>query len=228
MARQTKDQLLSHLRRRILTLQLAPGEPLDEMKMSADLNISRTPLRDIFRQLEGEGYLLMRENRGAFVSPMDHESMRHFFMTAPMIYASVSRLAARNAEKDQIDHLAAIQQKFRTAMMDNSVDGMTYFNDRFHFHIGVMAGNPYLMPSLQRLLIDHARIGQAFWKDTGPEQHQQINTACAHHDRFIEIIAAGDEEAAVDLTLEHWALSKDHMDLYIMPEALPADMIESA
>ena len=67
MARQTKDQLLSHLRRRILTLQLAPGEPLDEMKMSADLNISRTPLRDIFRQLEGEGYLLMRENRGAFV-----------------------------------------------------------------------------------------------------------------------------------------------------------------
>ena len=42
MARQTKDQLLSHLRRRILTLQLAPGE-LDEMKMSADLNISRTP-----------------------------------------------------------------------------------------------------------------------------------------------------------------------------------------
>ena len=77
-------------------------------------------------------------------------------------------------------------------------------------------------------MIDHARIGQAFWKDTGPEQHQQINTACAHHDRFIEIIAAGDEEAAVDLTLEHWALSKDHMDLYIMPEALPADMIESA
>ena len=64
-------------------------------------------------------------------------------MTALMIYASVSRLAARNAEKDQIDHLAAIQQKFRTAMMDKSVDGMAYFNDRFHFHIGVMAGNPY-------------------------------------------------------------------------------------
>ena len=57
MARQTKEIAPEPSPAEDTDVAAAPGEPLDEMKMSADLNISRTPLRDIFRQLEGEGYL---------------------------------------------------------------------------------------------------------------------------------------------------------------------------
>jgi len=217
----SKDRLHADLKRKILTLELEPGSTLDETSLSAEYGMSRTPLRDVFRQLAGEGYLQIRDNRGAIVSPMDHKSVRAFFQTAPMIYASIARLAAQNATPRQIDRLAEIQARFREAVEARNVEDMVYLNDRFHFVMGEMADNQYLMPSLQRLLIDHARIGQTFWRARNAEMAGRIETAAAQHDRFIELIRAGDAEGAVALTLEHWGLSRDHIEMFIRPEPLP-------
>lgn len=219
-----KERLYADLKRKILTLDLEPGAHLDETKLSAEYGISRTPLREVFRQLAGEGYIQIRDNRGTIVSPMGHKSMRDFFLTAPLIYASVARLAAQNARPEQIAELRDIQAHFRRAVGADKADDMVYWNDRFHFVMGQMADNQYLMPSLQRLLIDHARIGQTFWRARTPEMRARIAAAADQHDRFIEVIEAGDAEAAVALTLEHWGLSRDHMELFVRPDPLPIEM----
>jgi DNA-binding GntR family transcriptional regulator len=228
MSRNNKERLYTDLKRRILTLELEPGAHLDETKLSMQYGISRTPLRDVFRQLAGEGYIQIRDNRGTIVSPMSHKTMRDFFMTAPLIYASVARLAAQNALPDQIAELRDVQGRFRKAVEDGSVGDMVFWNDRFHFVMGEMADNQYLMPSLQRLLIDHARIGQTFWQARNATMRSRIGAAADQHDRFIEVIEAGDEEAAVALTLDHWALSRDHMEMFVRPDPLPIDMAVSA
>jgi DNA-binding GntR family transcriptional regulator len=219
-----KERLYADLKRRILTLDLEPGAHLDETSLSAQYGISRTPLREVFRQLAGEGYIQIRDNRGTIVSPMSHKSMRDFFLTAPLIYASIARLAAQNARPEQIAELRDIQARFRKAVEADSPDDMIYWNDRFHFVMGQMADNQYLMPSLQRLLIDHARIGQTFWRPRNPEMRERIHAAADQHDRFIEFIEAGDAEGAVALTLEHWGLSRDHIEMFVRPEPLPIDM----
>jgi DNA-binding GntR family transcriptional regulator len=107
------------------------------------------------------------------------------------------------------------------AVEAGAVEDMVYWNDRFHFVIGEMADNQYLMPSLRRLLIDHARIGQTFWRARTPQMAGRIAAAAEQHDRLIELIEAGDEEGAVALTLEHWALSRDHMEMFSRPGPLP-------
>ena len=117
--------------------------------------------------------------------------------------------------------LAQIQNNFKQAVADQSVESMVYHNDQFHHHMGVMADNTYLMPSLQRLLIDHARIGQTFWQGQSEADISAMQEASAHHDQFIEVLAAGDGEAAVALTWEHWELSRQHMDRYVRPDPLP-------
>jgi DNA-binding GntR family transcriptional regulator len=225
----TKDEVLTLLRRQILTMELKPGDALDETSLAQRYGLSRTPMREVLRQLSGEGYTQIREHKGAIVSPMDHQSMRQFFLSAPMIYAAVSRLAAQSATSPQIKVLADLQNQFKDAVQHQSVEGMVYYNDRFHHQIGVMADNPYLMPSLQRLLIDHARIGQTFWvKKDAPQQDDQpldkITRASQHHDAFIEAFDAGDEDEAVRLTLEHWTLSSHYMHLYIHPTPLEFDI----
>ena len=128
-----KDEIISHLKRQIMMLTLAPGAPLDEVSLSTQFEISRTPLRDIFRQLAGEGYVQLRENKGAIVAPMDALSMRNFFLTAPMIYAATSRLAAQLATPKQIDMLAQTQKDFKQAVQDRSVESMVFYNDQFHY-----------------------------------------------------------------------------------------------
>ena len=221
MSTSNKERLYADLKRKILTLELEPGAHLDETSLSAEYGISRTPLRDIFRLLAGEGYIQIRDNRGTIVSPMSHKTMRDFFMTAPLIYASVARLAAENATPAQIAELRAVQKNFRAAVEGGAPDDMVFWNDRFHFVMGEMADNQYLMPSLRRLLIDHARIGQTFWRARNDTMRGRIGAAVDQHDRFIALIEAGDAEGAVALTLEHWALSRDHMEMFVRPEPLP-------
>ena len=224
MKKSSKEQIYSDLKRKILTLALEPGTHLDETRLSRDYGISRTPLREIFRQLAGEGYIRIQDNRGTFVSPMGHKSMRDFFQTAPLIYASVARLAAKNATAEQIEQLRIVQAKFRKAVREGSAEEMIMWNNRFHFDMGVIADNQYLMPSLQHLLIDHARIGQTFWRARDDEMLHRIKEAARHHDLFIEHIENGDEEAAVALTMDHWSLSRDHIEMFIRPDPLPIDL----
>jgi DNA-binding GntR family transcriptional regulator len=228
MNKSSKERLHADLKRQILTLELEPGANLDETTLSAEYGISRTPLRDVFRQLAGEGYIQIRDNRGTIVAPMSYKSMRDFFLTAPLIYASVARLAAKNAQPGQIAELRHAQENFCAAVSSGSVDEMVFWNDRFHFIMGQMADNQYLMPSLQRLLIDHARIGQTFWRARDPKMRARIEVAAGQHDRFIELIEAGDEEGLVALTLDHWALSRDHLEMFVRPDPLPIDLPISA
>ena len=224
MAKSNKDRICEDLKRRILTLELEPGAVLDETKLSSEYGISRTPLRDLFRLLAGEGYIDLRDNRGAFVSPMDHATMRDFFLTAPAIYASVGRLAAEHAKPAQVEQLRDIQRQFRAAVDGNRPDDMIYWNDRFHDMVGQMANNRYLMPSLQRLLIDHARLGQTFWRPRNATMAERIRIAADHHDQFIDLIAAGNADAVVALTNDHWALSRDHLDLFVRPAPLEMNL----
>lgn len=219
-----KEDIINILKHQIMMLELAPGAPLDEAGLTGHFKISRTPLRDILRQLAGDGYVHIYKNRGAVVAPMDAVSLRNFFLTAPMIYAATSRLAAQLATKTQIDTLAVTQKRFKQAVEAQSVEQMVILNDQFHYQIGEMADNSYLMPSLQRLLMEHARIGQTFWR-SGPEGiTQDIRKACDHHDQFIEIFASHDEEAAVELTMAHWELSRAKMDEFIHPNPLALDI----
>lgn len=157
-----KQALYNDLKQKIISLELAPGADLDEMQLRKQYGISRTPLRDVFRHLSGEGYLTIADNRGACVSPMSHKTLRDFFLTAPVLYAAIGRLAARNAKDEMLDQLEVIQGQFDAARRAGSTIELALHNNDFHQLIGLMADNEFLMPSFQRLLIDHARISNTF------------------------------------------------------------------
>ncbi|MCS5592872.1 MAG: GntR family transcriptional regulator [Gammaproteobacteria bacterium] len=220
-----KEHFYQDLKRQILTLKLAPGASLDEVSLSKEYDISRTPLREIFQRLAGEGYIEIINNRGAMVSSMDYKTVRNFFLTAPMIYASIGRLATENASREQLSELQEAQDKFRGAVSQKNIEGMVFYNDRFHRLIGGIANNPYLQPSYERLLIDHTRISQTFYRPSDDEMIKDLEEAVDHHEAMIEYIAIGDAERMVALTQAHWDLSKAHMERYVYPDPLPIDNI---
>ncbi|TIT70850.1 MAG: GntR family transcriptional regulator, partial [Mesorhizobium sp.] len=160
----SKGSLYDDLKRRILTMELDPDEDLDEVALSERYGLSRTPVREIFRRLEGEGYIEIRANRGARVVPMNHSTLRQFFLVAPMVYAAIGRLAVQNFKPSQLVDLKDTQERFRAASKSGDALSMVVENNRFHEIIGEMSGNAYLQPSLGRLLIDHARIGHTFFR----------------------------------------------------------------
>lgn len=219
-----KKAIYDDLKKKILTLELEPGAALDEASLSEAYRISRTPLREILRGLAGEGCVEIVNNRGAYVSSMSHKVLRDFFVTAPMIYSAVGRLAAENARPGQIEQIRDIQERFRAAIESGSSGDMVYWNQCFHALMGEMADNPYLKPSYDRLLIDHARISQTFYRPRDPEMKSRNRQALAHHDHMIKAIETGDGQAMVDLIVEHWTLSHDLIEYFVKPDPLAFDM----
>ena len=222
-----KDQLYTDLKKQILTLVLEPGTSLDEQRLSESYSISRTPLREVFRKLAGEGYLDIVNNRGASVSSMNHKVLRDFFVTAPMLYAAIGRLAAQNAKPQQIEAMKSAQKEFRDASDRADAGEMVFWNDQFHSLMGEMADNPYLTPSYNRLLIDHARISQTFYRPRNKDMANRVNTAVSHHDAMIEAIEQGDSQRMVELIIEHWELSHELMEYFVRPDPLPITELAS-
>ncbi len=219
-AKSKKSYLYEALKSAVLTLDLRPGADLDEARLSDEFQLSRTPLREVFRQLAGEGYLDLRENRGARVSEMSHTTLRDFFLTAPMIYGAILRLAAKNATALQIVDLQGAQDAFKVALQKGTSADRAIANNRFHEVTGDMADNVYLLPSFHRLLIDHSRISMTFYRPSDNQMAENITKASEQHDQIIDAIKRGDEMVAAKLAIDHWNLSRDQIELFVMPAGL--------
>lgn len=228
MARVSKTACVEDLRRRILTTDLAPGSDLDEATLSAHYGVSRTPLREVLQRLAGEGYVAIEANRGAKVASMDLPVVRTFFQTAPMIYSAVARLAAENRTPEQLRRLGEVQRAFRTAVDAGDAAKAALKNHAFHDTIGRMAANPYLTACLDRLLIDHARLGQTFYRPGAAEDRALIARAAEQHDEMIAALEARDAERSVRLALAHWDLSRDRLERFVRPDPLDVEEIAGA
>lgn len=218
--RARKSACLEDLRRRVLTQALEPGAYLDETQLAEEYGISRPPLREVLRQLAGEGYVELEAGRGAQVAPMTHKTLRNFFSVAPMIYAATSRLAAQFATPAQIMRLKDAQVLFRKAIREGDAAERALANERFHAIIGEMADNEYLTPSLRRLLIDHTRIGMTFYNPRSQGFADERTLAADQHDHFIDLIEAGDADRVADLAVAHWHLSRDAFQRFVTPDSL--------
>ncbi|REF73098.1 GntR family transcriptional regulator [Paracoccus pantotrophus] len=214
-----KQVLALELRRRILLMEIAPGAVIDEQELAEEFGLSRPPVRELMRQMAGEGYIELEANRPARATSMSYHALRDFYLVAPMIYIASTRLAAENARPADIAKLRRIQDEFRAAVEGGDVDARIFANDAFHLEIGNIARNAYLLPSLRRLLIDHARIGRTYYRDDVSDK-AELATAAAQHDQIIDAIERRDPETAGRIVQAHLELSRRNMAAYAVPEGM--------
>ena len=219
----SKSSLYNDLKRQILTMELDPDVALSEVAISERYGLSRTPVREIFQRLAGDGYVDIRENRGTRVVPMNHSTLRSFFLVAPMIFAAIARLAVQNFKQPQLVDLKETQQRFRDAAQLHDVQLMVEQKNRFHAIMGEMAGNQYLELSLNRLLIDLARIGHSIFRPADLDAERWFQHSADQHDFFIAAIEGRDEGAVVELVFQNLELSRQNMEKFT-PPAMRADL----
>lgn len=216
-----KSILLETLKRRILSMELQPGTSIDEMTLCDEFGLSRSPVRELIRQMAAEGYLELETNRAARVSTMSYQSLRNFFLASPLIYTATTQLAAKNASAADIQRLKDIQAEFKQAIARGDLEARVYLNNQFHHEIGKMAYNPYLMPTLERVLIDHARLGKVFYRSPATDDmRDDLQTAVEQHDAIIAAIEHHDVTQAGELIKAHMDLSRRRMTEYVVPTEL--------
>ncbi|BCJ41422.1 GntR family transcriptional regulator [Actinoplanes ianthinogenes] len=197
-----RDRAYQELRRRILTIELAPGVRLVERDLAADLEVSRIPLREALRLLEADGLVLQVPHRGALVAPFGPADVRDLFDVREALEALAARLTAERRDEAGLARLRERLAAARAATAAGDEAGIAAANAGFHADIVELAANP-LLSGLMRPL--EARTHWLFRLTAQRDPAQQ----CAEHEELYEAIAAGDVEKTAALAHEHVASGRE-------------------
>lgn len=89
------EALADSVRERIFAHELAPGEPIDELKLASAYGVSRTPLREALKVLASEGLVELRMRSGCFVARLDRRDLEQLLDLLDLIESFAVREAAR-------------------------------------------------------------------------------------------------------------------------------------
>jgi DNA-binding GntR family transcriptional regulator len=216
-----KQTCIADLRRRILLMQLAPGAELEESSVAATYGLSRTPLREVYQQLAGEGYVTLQANRGARVVQMDLNTIRRFFQTAPLVLSSTARMAALNCSAEQLQELLETQGVFMAAIEAQDAPHAALRVHEIYHILGRASDNPYLRPALNRLMIDLTRLSLGLYNPHKKKERKQLARLADLLDMLCQCVGERDADQAAQTMLELWELTRIQMDRFLQPDPLP-------
>ncbi len=192
------EEVAEILRIRIITGEYAMGEKLVENKIAAELKVSRTPVRDAFRQLVKEKLMEYTPNKGCFARGFTAEDIRDIYA----VREAVEQLAVEWAiNKRTEESLALLKEQIEvmglyTAKKMN--EKLFTANDAFNNTIYQMTESRFIVQALQTYqeYIQSVRRGILAGEETLQEIFEE-------HFRIYEAITAGDVERAREAVRKH-------------------------
>ena len=141
------EEVAERLRQRIFAKELEPGSWIDELKLCAELGISRTPMREALKVLASEGLVTMRVRRGAYVTEMSERDVREAYQLLSLLESDAAAVVARTATDPELAELRQLHQALEESLADGEAGREHFFaaNERFHLRIIEIDGNRWRM-----------------------------------------------------------------------------------
>ena len=207
------QRVYHELRQSILDLTLEPGSPLDEVGLSEQFDMSRTPIREALVRLSAEGLVTTLPNRNTIVSAIDFVHLPVYFEALTLMYRVTTRSAAVHRRAGDLATIRKLQLAYAEAVENRDALAMIQSNRDFHVAIAIAAGNSYFTNLFSRLLDEGRRILRLYYQsfdDVLPRQYVD------EHEGMVAAIEAGDAELADRLSAEHAAQIVRQIQSYIV------------
>jgi DNA-binding GntR family transcriptional regulator len=127
-----REKILETIRDAIISGVLKPGEKVAEPELSERFGISRTPIREAFRQLESEGYLTVIPRKGAVVASFSQRDVEEFYAIKSILEGYAARKACENVTPREISKLQAINDKLSLLAKDGDIKHFFKVHNSFH------------------------------------------------------------------------------------------------
>ena len=137
-------EVIARLRDMIANGDLEPGRPIRERTLGRELGVSRTPLREAFRVLAGEGLIEIRPRLGARVARLSARNADHIFSVMEALEALAGELACKNMSDEDLAELLALHKRLVASYRARQRDRFFTVNQRLHERLIEAAQNPVL------------------------------------------------------------------------------------
>jgi DNA-binding GntR family transcriptional regulator len=187
LRRPLHEEATDRLRDLIVQGRLAAGARLNERLLTAQMGLSRTPLREAFKVLATEGLVELLPNRGAIVSQMDPVRLTESLAVMGALEALAGELACRNATDAQINEIRALHYEMLAYHARGDLAGYFKFNQAIHLKLVKYSGNTVLtnmygsLNGNVRRARYMANLSKERW-DAAIREHEEILAALGSRD----------------------------------------------
>ena len=100
-----RGRVFHKLRDDILSGKYEEHEELKEVAIGEEMGVSRTPVREAFRQLELEGLIQIIPNKGAYVTGITEKDVKDIYMIRSLLEGLCARWATEHITAEQMDEM---------------------------------------------------------------------------------------------------------------------------
>ncbi|AIQ19757.1 transcriptional regulator [Paenibacillus sp. FSL H7-0357] len=204
-----KEEIMNSLKNEILTLTLKPGTILSETALSERFQISRTPLRDVLKQLSRESYIDVYPKKGNLVSYIDLESVEQIIYLRSVLEKEIIKYLSTHLVLKGVHELKDILQQQKAAIHEESAtEQFLRLDDAFHAALFRLAGREFLWNLIQQSNVHYERYRRLHMLRT-----EKLEEIWNEHQRILEYMMQKETES-IDALIHHH-LREDINSLYL-------------
>jgi DNA-binding GntR family transcriptional regulator len=192
-----RDLIRSALLKRISDGVYLPGERLKEMALAHEFEVSQTPVREAFRELETLGLLVSEHYRGTRVRGISSQEVHDAYQLRGYLEEIAVQLIPLEKLKDAIACTEALQASMRAAALSGDADCFARANTNFHRSIVALASNQMVLK-----VWDSLEIGMLSRLNL-QKNEKKLRSLAEIHQPIVDSLKSGDLQQTGVLLRKH-------------------------
>jgi len=202
-----KDMAYEILKQRIINNEYKPLDTLTEQSICSELGISKTPVREAFKELEKDGFVKIIPSIGCLVSSIGLDYIHEIFEIREILECAAARIVAERGDKSVFEEMLKNHESFELAEKKN-IKGSVVSGFEIHTAIFETIGNSRLLDFYKNIQNHIIRIRLFFIYQFDLDKTERMN---AEHKMILKTIIAGDPNAAEKAMREHLRNSQERI-----------------
>lgn len=195
IAQTTSSAVTQLLRQSLDRGRWASGAPLRQEEIAAEFGVSRVPVREAMRILQGEGQISYTPHQGYFIAQLDLQELEEIRRIRELLEEEAVVKAMPNLRDEDIAAMVEAYEEMEQAGTAGDISAMNAAHTRFHFALLAASGMPRMIRILRQLwdAADPYRAvyhGEEASRHTAQKQHAALLRAAKHRDteRAVKIL----------------------------------------
>jgi len=182
-----REKIVDFIKDAVVSGRLKPGERVPEQEIAENFGISRTPIREAFRQLESEGFISVTPRKGAVVSPITDKDVSEFYIIKSLLEGYAAGVACPKLTPKEIKRLEALNAQMKKCAERDDVKNFFRLDNDFHDVFLAACGNDKLSVLVHALVEQFERF-----RITALSLPGRMKDSVRQHVEIIDAFRAGD------------------------------------
>ncbi len=190
-----KEYVYHELKKKLISNVIKPGERIYEEAIAEELEVSRTPVREVINQLVAEGFVENRPRKGVFAAVISKTELVKMLDVRIALESLAIKLCCENIKEEEVEELRDILKNLEKMLKNKDYLRASQWDSKVHRYIAQIADNKKLTSYINDIqdVFAYTRGYNIKWTD------EKVERSISEHRKIVEAIANKDEMSAIEI-----------------------------